>query len=73
MTALLTASLPEYLDEPVRPGPTRSLRLRAGARAHGAAGLRPTEDGGRTRTPVRAVRRGVGSRPRCGVAAPSWR
>jgi hypothetical protein len=51
MTAVLTASLPEYLDEPVHPG-RPALRL---VQAPGRRGLRygtADEDGGRVATPL---------------------
>ena len=60
MTALLTASLPEYLDdEPVRTG-RPDLRLVAGARAHGVSGsarrrTRTTGRRRRSRPPRRRV------------------
>ena len=73
MTALLTASLPDYLDEPARPGrpdlrllpaPERKgLRLRPAEESEDLCAGAGTPPAGRT----------VGSRPGCGVAVPSWR
>ena len=71
MTALLTASLPEYLDEPIRPGrPELRLVQAPSAGVRGSVRRRTTAVGG---ADARRGPRAVASRSRSGVAAPSWR